>query len=46
MTQRRYFNRFRLGRVCGSGPWLLACGHTYLPLHSAVAADYLDRGKE
>jgi hypothetical protein len=34
MTHCRYCNRFRLVHVSGSGPWLLDCGHTYLPLHS------------
>ena len=34
MTHCRYCNRFRLIRVSGSGPWLLDCGHIYLPLHS------------
>jgi hypothetical protein len=33
MTHCRYCNRFRLVHVSGSGPWLLDCGHTYLPLH-------------
>jgi hypothetical protein len=34
MTHCRYCNRFRLVRVSGYGPWLLDCGHIYLPLHS------------
>ena len=34
MTHCRYCNRFRLVRVSGSGPWLLDCGHVYLPLPS------------
>jgi hypothetical protein len=34
MTHCRYCNRFRFVRVSGSSPWLLDCGHTYVPLHS------------
>jgi hypothetical protein len=32
MTHCRYCNRFRVVRISGSGPWILDCGHIYMPL--------------